>query len=143
MIVGTDISYEAINKARLGTYKDNALRGLSSFDRSKYFMKEDNEWVLDKNFSSLVQFQQGNLIDDNFPTTQGELHDIDLIICRNVFIYFHQTAIENVMKKFELTLNPGGFLLLGHGEAQSDQGGNLKSHFIPGSFVFEKPRKNR
>ena len=139
LILGTDISYAAVEKARLARYKENSMRTVCAKERLKYFSKEGDEWVLDPKIVSMVKFSQANLIDNAFPNTQSDFHTIDLIVCRNVFIYFHQQAIAQIMQKFEQTLAPGGILLLGHGEAGDSDMGSLKSHLIPGSFFFEKP----
>lgn len=137
-IIGSDISQESIQKAQKGIFKENALREIKLSERSLYFTKVGNEWLLDSKFRTMVRFYQGNLVEDLFPSSVTEFQHMDLIVCRNVFIYFHQKAINKVVEKFTKTLDPKGILLLGHGEAQIDEATGLKSELIEGALIYRK-----
>lgn len=137
-ILGTDISLEAIQKARLGLYKENSLRDIPVKERSLYFSKKGEEWLLDEKYRQMVRFYQGNLVEDEFPSIATEFNHIDLIVCRNVFIYFHHAAIDKVVGKFEKTLNPGGVMLFGHGEVRIEGNPNLKAQLVSGALIYKK-----
>jgi chemotaxis protein methyltransferase CheR len=144
MIVGTDICEESIAKALRGIYKESSLRDLSEAERHSYFTKNsNNEWLLREKYRTMVKFQQGNLVEDQFPSTVTEFHDMDLIICRNVFIYFHPTAIYTSVTKLANTLKPGGIFIPGHGEVQAADFPSLKGELLPGVFLFKKCDDNK
>jgi chemotaxis protein methyltransferase CheR len=86
-----------------------------------------------------VEFCSGNLLDFSDDLPAGFNH-LDLIICRNVFIYLNKEAIFKVMGKFARLLNEGGYLLTVHGELQ---GGGLslkefRAKIFPGSVIDQK-----
>lgn len=137
-ILGSDISLEAIEKARKGLYRENSLRDIELKDRPLYFSKQGNEWLLDAKFRQMVRFFQGNLVEDMFPSMLSEFNHLDLIICRNVFIYFHHTAISKVVEKFLKCLNPGGVMLFGHGEVQIHSTPEVKTQLIQGALIHKK-----
>ena len=61
----------------------------------------------------MVSFRQLNLLRDPFPDATVRLADFDLILCRNVFIYFERPAVTRVLTKCTNTLSMGGYLLTG------------------------------
>lgn len=142
-ILGSDISLEAIQKARTGLYKENSLRDIPLKDRSLYFSKQGEEWLLDEKYRQMVRFYQGNLVEDVFPSVATEFNHVDLIVCRNIFIYFHHAAIDKVVNKFEKTLNPGGVMLFGHGEVRIEGNSNLKTQLISGALIHKKVEAGR
>jgi chemotaxis protein methyltransferase CheR len=84
----------------------------------------------------VVGFRQGNLLD---PTTFAGLSSLDVIFCRNVLIYFSDTATLKTVKQFHELLAPGGYLFLGHAESLS----RVTDVFTPirfqGAMVYQKP----
>ena len=86
-ILGTDINHSAIEKARQGIYTEWSFRGMSDERRQRYFHRHKDAWVLDDIMRSRVTFQTGDLVADEFPDHAAELYDMDLILCRNTFIY--------------------------------------------------------
>lgn len=114
LILGTDIDSDAIAKARRGRYGKWSFRMVSPELQRRYFHSEDNEWVLDERIHRMVTFRVANLVSEPFP--DSGLHDMDLILCRNVFIYFDSAAVSAVAAKFAATLREGGYLLTAHTE---------------------------
>ncbi|MGI8502128.1 MAG: CheR family methyltransferase, partial [Hassallia sp.] len=99
MILGVDINQEALNKAKKGIYTPWSLRSIDPEIMERYFILFNNQYHLDMQIRQMVKFQYRNLVKDSF-NEEDEMKNIDLIICRNVFIYFQASAIANVLNKF-------------------------------------------
>ncbi|TWI64845.1 chemotaxis protein methyltransferase CheR [Desulfobotulus alkaliphilus] len=112
-ILGTDISEPVLEKAKKGIYSDLEIsRGLSPERRSKYFTKiSENRWQLSESIRGPVRFQALNFI-ENFPN----LGAFDLILCRNVLIYFDEATKRRIFTHFASILEADGHLILGGSE---------------------------
>ncbi len=136
-LVGIDLNKEAISKARQGLYSDWSFRGVENHYRSVYFRRQETGWQVIDSLRQKVKFRQCNLVEDDlsfFP-----IGTVDLIICRNVFIYFDRDKISLVLSKFIDLLRPGGYLLTGHTELQEQDITPLVVHSYPESLVYQKP----
>jgi hypothetical protein len=91
----------------------------------------------------MLHFQYLNLVQDNFPDPALEVKEIDLIICRNVFIYFNNESIALVLNKFYNTLNPLGFLLTGHAELYGQNLQKFNTQVFSESLIYQRPETNR
>ncbi|WP_392532288.1 CheR family methyltransferase [Nostoc sp. C117] len=121
LILGTDINQRAIALAQQGIYSDWSFRTTTPEIKDRYFRSHKKGWKIDPAIQAMVTFQPGNLMQDNYPAYASSIYDFDLIICRNVFIYFDFNAIAQVIDKFYCSLTPGGFLLTGHTELQGQK----------------------
>ncbi|HEY1413580.1 MAG TPA: protein-glutamate O-methyltransferase CheR [Rhodopila sp.] len=111
-ILGTDISAEQINRARLGLYSEfEVKRGLSQDSLNRYFRRTDMGWRINDPLRKLVEFRKWNLLDDLRP-----LGTFDLVFCRNVLIYFDLDTKRKVLDAIWDRLAPGGLLYLGGSE---------------------------
>lgn len=78
-----------------------------------------------------------NLFQEAFPNPTNDTENIDVIVCRNVFIYFNYQAIATVLEKFYHTLTPGGYLIAGHTELHGQNRGKLQQHkAFPESVLY-------
>lgn len=137
-ILGTDINPEAIKKAKQGIYNSWSFRTISSELWRQYFFPHQSNWKIDPQIQQKVKFCTGNLIQDKFPDTASEIYDLDLIICRNVFIYFNATAIATVLSKFYHSLRPGGYLMTGHAELCGQELHQFQTLVKPESVVYQR-----
>lgn len=137
-ILGTDINHGAIEKARLGIYTEWSFRSISDERRQRYFHPHKNTWVLDNAIRNRVIFQSSDLVADEFPDQATELHDMDLILCRNTFIYMAPLMVSGIADKFTETLTEGGILITGHGELYAHHLGKLRTRVFPESIVYQK-----
>lgn len=135
VILGTDINKDAIEKAKRGTYGDWSFRMVDPQMKNRYFESKRGYWAINDRIRKMVTFQVGNLLKDIPPP---ELHDMDLILCRNVFIYFDRTAIGVVIRKFAQVLKNGGYLITGHSELYDQTLEKLKTRFFPESIVYQR-----
>lgn len=106
-ILATDIDNSILAKANLGEYLANDVRSMPPEYVEKYFSLENNRYVLERFIKQNVNFKRHNLLKDEFPQAN------DLIICRNVVIYFTEETKAHLYKEFYDALRPGGYLLVG------------------------------
>ena len=110
-IEATDIDKQIIEKAKTGIYNDKSIVGLPDEFKRKYFDKMgDKSFKISDQIKKRVNFKQHNLLKDNYGT------GFDLIVCRNVMIYFTEEAKNDIYKKFYQALKPGGVLFVGSTE---------------------------
>ena len=109
-ITATDVDEEIINKAAAGVYTREKLTGVEPTLRDKFFQESGDCYRLSDDIKKMVSFRREDIF-------QERLHgENDLVICRNLLIYFSKEKQEWVQNKFWKSLNPGGFLLLGRSE---------------------------
>jgi chemotaxis protein methyltransferase CheR len=110
-ILGTDINSEAVDAARRGRYGARSVGLLDDADLDRYFVRDGDGWRVGERLRGWVRLRQHNLAAE--PPPAGGL---DLILCRNVMIYFDRPAMRRVVDALHAALAPGGWLLLGHSE---------------------------
>lgn len=138
LLVGTDISKTAIDAAQRGIYGQWSFRQIPPGIQEKYFHSHHELFQIHDSIRRRVKFVCGNLLKDPFPTSRGDLFDIDLIICRNVFIYLDSNAIGSIVKKFHSTLAPEGFLITGHTELCGQNTNQFQVLSFPESIVYKQ-----
>ncbi|MFZ5965788.1 MAG: CheR family methyltransferase [Bacillota bacterium] len=109
-ILATDIDKEAISKAQIGIYSAKSLEGVPKDIVSKYFTKVGESYRVNDEIKRCVEFKHHNLLNDKYPDK------CDLIVCRNVMIYFTEETKEMMYKKFHESLNADGILFVGSTE---------------------------
>ena len=140
-ILGTDINRRAIEHAKQGSYRQWAFRMVKSDLQNKYFLDRKKSWVLKDHIRSMVTFHPGNLFKDDFSAPMSGIYDMDLILCRNVFLYFEPDAIAQVMKKMTGVLTRGGCLMTGHNELPSEALGQLQIRNFRTGVMYQLPEK--
>ena len=111
-ILATDLDIEILAKAKKGVYMENEIKSLSPERRQKYFDKlPDDKYAVKEDVKSCIEFKRHNLLKDPFEK------DFDLILCRNVVIYFTEEAKDQLYTRFFEALKPGGILFVGATEA--------------------------
>lgn len=110
-IIATDIDKQVLEKAKVGLYNEKSLAGLPADLKSKYFTKVGlTNYQIAPEIKACVEFREHNLLKDAYPKP------MDLIVCRNVLIYFTEEAKEDIYKKFNASLRSGGYLFIGSTE---------------------------
>ncbi len=117
-IFATDINEAAIERAKTGIYRDWSFRQLPAGYREQYFspVADDRHQIVPA-IRRMVTFFPFNLVADVYPSFLKGLVDIDVILCRNVLIYFSAQTNAEIIGKMEMTLAPGGYLLVSPAEA--------------------------
>jgi chemotaxis protein methyltransferase CheR len=112
--------------------------------QQRYFHLEGNEWVLDERIRRMVTFRVANLVDEVLPDSgselncRSELHDMDMILCRNVFIYFDSAAVSSAAAKLASTLVEGGYLMTAHTELIGHSVQGLESRLFAEGVVYQR-----
>lgn len=109
-ILATDIDEEAINRAKIGIYNRKSLENLPEEFKNKYFSPLENAYKIKDEIKQCVNFEKKDLLKDSFHK------NIDLIICRNVMIYFTEKGKGLLYKKFYDSLSDEGILFVGSTE---------------------------
>jgi two-component system CheB/CheR fusion protein len=109
-IFATDLDEAAINFARRGLYSENLLKGIPGEYRDRFFERVDHGYRISKTLRQMVIFGQQDL------SRSAPFPRIDLVLCRNVLIYFTPELQDYVLNQFAFSLSPNGFLFLGKAE---------------------------
>lgn len=112
-IVGTDISRPRLADAQRGVYSRWALRNTPDSVRDRYFRPRGRYYELTRRIRERAEFRYLNLAEDEFPSFSSGIWGMDLILCRNVLIYFDEATIERVARRLLATLTDDGWLVLG------------------------------
>jgi len=130
-IYATDLDKTVMAKAKVGLYDAKSIASVPEEFKKKYFTQVGPSFKISDEIKSRVEFHEHNLLKDKYPT------DCNLILCRNVIIYFTDEAKDEVFQKFFDSLKKGGYLFIG----STEQILNYKDigYGRENSFFYEKP----
>lgn len=114
-IYATDVDDEALNLARHGEYAVDKLRHVRPEWREKYFSLQAKTARIGREIRRMVIFGGSNLASD------APISHVNLLLCRNVLIYFDSTLQVHILNRLHYALEPGGVLMLGKSESQLSQ----------------------
>lgn len=134
-VVATDISSSAIESAGRGVYSSYSIRNVPEPYMKKYFKAKGQDYGLDRSVKSAVKFKSVNLIDKKKMSDVGM---VDVIFCRNVFIYFGDKARRDAVSFLYDSLRPGGFLFVGSSESLHNVTRAFKPISINRVVVYQK-----
>ncbi len=109
-IIGTDIDNLSLEKARNGVYRENVLKNVDASIRENYFVRQGETYQVSDQLRSMIRFKRHDMI------SESSTSRFDLIICRNVMIYFKKEIQEQLQLNFHKALNRGGFFVIGKAE---------------------------
>ncbi len=126
-ILATDISTQVLQKCQEGRYSPDKLEGVPKALRDRYFDLErangDTRHVVKPKLRQMIVFHRLNLSQPPFPM-QGPF---DIVLCRNVMIYFDNAVRTQLLDEIHRLLKPGGYLLVGHAESLTGMLGSFKT----------------
>ncbi len=130
-IYATDLDVQILEKAKLGLYNAKSIANVPAEFKKKYFTEIGGSYKISDEIKSRVEFRKHNLLKDSYPI------NYNLIVCRNVLIYFTEEAKVEVFKKFYTSLANKGVLFIG----STEQIINYKEigYTRKNSFYYEKP----
>jgi chemotaxis protein methyltransferase CheR len=131
-ILGTDIDVEILRRARDPQFSAADMTNISPERRAAHFQQIGDKWTVQQHLRSRVSFARHDLLSDPYPR-----NEYDLILCRNVVIYFTDVAKERIYRGFYEALNPGGILFVGGTERLADHRAIGFELVIP--FFYRKP----
>jgi len=133
-ILATDISSETLSKAMTGVYSEREIhRGLTPERIKAYFMKDDNHWIVNSSIRSMVEFRQINLAQP-FSILGG----FDVILCRNVLIYFDNDIKNRMIGQIYDMIPAGGYLLLGASEQLNGVTDKFEPFHVEKTLIYRK-----
>jgi chemotaxis protein methyltransferase CheR len=135
-IIGTDVSAAALDVARAGVYSGRTIQLAEPGAVNRWFdTVDDGSYSVTQRVRDLVQFQLQNLVIDEAPFAPG---DVDLIVCRNVTIYFGKETTTRLVGSFHRLLTIGGYLLLGHAETLWQISDEFSLLPVGEAFIYRK-----
>lgn len=133
-IYATDINSRSLKRAKEGVYNSWKIRVTPEHYLEKYFNHIGESYIIKDEVKSLVDFSYFNL-QSPLPPSAGPF---DVIFCRNVMIYFTTATTKKVVEIFAASLNPGGYLFLGHSETLANVSSRFERHIHEGGFYYKK-----
>ncbi|MEI8138365.1 MAG: CheR family methyltransferase [bacterium] len=116
-ILATDINPDVLSKARAGRYREWSFRGAPAWLKTGYFNKSANdEYELAARVRQMVSFSYLNLVEDVYPSLMNNTSAMDVILCRNVMMYFAADRAKLVVGRFHRALLDGGWLVMSPSE---------------------------
>lgn len=106
-VLGTDVNKTVLQIAEDGMYTEDDVKEVKPALLTKYFVKQEDGLILSHSIRQMVEYKVHNLLSDPYD------RDFDLIVCRNVMIYFTEEAKSKVFRGFYESLRPGGVLFIG------------------------------
>ena len=137
-IVASDASSKAIDRAVRGVYRERAFRNLPGPLRDRYFERDGSDWRVRSSIHSRIKWEIANLMEES---QISHLAAADFIFCRNVFIYFSETAIGRVVRSFSRHIRPPGYLFVGAAESLIRLTTDFNLTEIDDAFVYVKREK--
>ncbi len=138
-IKALDIDSQMINKARKGVYGFYSLRSMDEKLVKRYFVEENKEYILDSRVKTIVDFYNLSIFD---PKTKVLLKNSDLILSRNVLIYFGMESKRNAVELFYDSLVDNGYLILGKSESIFNVDNKFVMVHYPNVILYKKEVNN-
>lgn len=135
-ILATDINVDFLAQAKTGLFGEWALRDTPPDIRARCFRQEGKRWTLLPEFRGRVAFRYHNLAAGADPAPDHL--PFDLILCRNVLIYFAREQMREVAVRLHRNLEQGGWLLVGHAEPNAETFGMFEAITGPAGTVYRK-----
>lgn len=135
-VYASDISRAVLAKARRGVYREASFRETDRSMRMHYFTSKDGMMRISDEVKRHVDFVRMNLVDRSRSSLLGTM---DVILCRNVIIYFDLDTKKQVISTFHDRLRPGGYLLLGHSESLINVTQGFELKHLTRDLVYRRP----
>ncbi len=141
-LLATDINEDAVAAAREGVYRSWSFREVEEHYRERYFTAERESFRIRPEVRSLVTFRCLNLAEEVYPRVVTGTDAMDLILCRNVMIYFRPESCVEITRRFFSCLEEQGALLVGHSEHSDLVYPGFSRVFFGRSIVYRKSGQN-
>lgn len=139
-LLATDINPQFLARARLGTYREWSFRNAPGWLKPGYFTPADGgAHTLASRIRRLVSFDYLNLVDDAYPSLASNTNGMDLILCRNVLMYFAEDTMHSIVGKLQRCLAGGGWLVPSPTEGGAALQAGLSAVELAGTLLYRKP----
>jgi chemotaxis protein methyltransferase CheR len=138
LLLATDINQEALARAQHGVYGAWSFRQAPPTFQANYFTQEGRTFTLLPRIRQRVTFAYLNLAGDDYPSLPTNTTHMDLILCRNVLIYFSPATTHHVVNRLHAALNEDGWLIVGHAEPSQEVFHQFSICNFPDTVVYRK-----
>ncbi len=138
-VYASDISRPMLQKARRGVYREASFRDTGDAHRDRFFVEKNGLYRIRDEVKRHVDFIHLNLLDRSRIALLGSM---DVVMCRNVLIYFGARGRRRVIDTFYQKLRPGGYLLLGHSESLMNLSSAFELRHLKHDLVYQRPGLN-
>jgi chemotaxis protein methyltransferase CheR len=136
-VLGTDVSQPSLDVARNAEYAAWSFRDTPEEIRERWFTKHGKMWQLSDAVRRMVRFDRQNLALDPVPMGLAGPR-FDLIVCRNVLIYFSPLAVQQVYQRLADALAPGGWLILGPSDPPLERSIPLSPVYLHSAILWRR-----
>ena len=140
-ILATDVNRLSLEHARRGIYRQWSFRDVPTAITDDYFTREAGLYHLIPRIKARVLFSPLNLVEESYPSFVTQTVAQDLILCRNVMIYFSAEINRLIIERFHRSLRPGGYLIIGHAEHNLEHFERFRSLNLGGNIFYQKPKR--
>lgn len=138
-ILATDVNTASLDRARRAVYSSWAFReSRAKHLRARYFQTQDNHYALVPEIRNMVTFARLNLMEDPYPAYETNTTFMDLVLCRNVTIYFSEQVTKKVISGFYDSLVDGGWLVVGHSEYALGTYRQFQTRSFDGAILYQR-----
>ncbi len=137
-ILGTDINKKVLHKGKMARYRPWSFRQTDPLFQARYFSREGDEYEAIPRIRKNVHFEYLNLNEPVYPSLFTNTNAMDLILCRNVAIYYSEDVVRHVVSRFYQCLVPGGWLMMGASETSMPVFDQYGYHVFLGGTVYRK-----
>lgn len=141
LILATDINQDSLARAREALYSDWSFReARAKAGQARYFNFDSatRRYALRDDIRQMVTFAPLNLVEDEYPALHNNTVSIDLILCRNVTIYFTEEDTRLIVQRFYDALVQDGWLVVGHSEPSPAVYGAFQPRTLPNTLLYQK-----
>src|SRR5205085_4673423 len=137
-ILATDINRQALGKAHRGLYGAWSFREVPPDIHKSFFIPQGGLFEVAPRVRRRVTFAHLNFIEDSYPSLLNNTQAMDLILFRNVLIYFREATAQLVISRLHRALVHGGWLVVGHADPLPGMFDQFAVHNFPGAVIYQK-----
>jgi chemotaxis protein methyltransferase CheR len=138
LILATDINRQALAKAQRGVYSPWSFREVPPDVQGNFFAQRGRDFEIVPRLRERVTFAYLNLVEAGYPSLLNSTHTMDLILFRNVLIYFREATARQVVGRLHSVLAEGGWLVVGHADPSPGIFEQFAVHNFPGTVIYQK-----
>lgn len=137
-IYASDLNRDSLARAAEGRFRAWALRDTAEQMRHECFLKDGGSWTIHPRFKPWVSFHHMNLVGGEFSSPLSQDEHFDLILCRNVMIYFTAEVGVRLIADLHGSLAEEGWLVVGAAEYNPENFGAFRTVATPGALLYQK-----
>jgi len=138
-ILATDLNTRSLHKASEGIYTNWSFRDTPQWVKNTYFKAAPGgHWAISPDIKKMVTFSYLNLVEDAYPSLLNGTNAMDVILCRNVLMYFTPEAIKKVIHQFHRSLAAESWLMVGPAETSQTLFSEFTSVSVAGATLYRK-----